>query len=93
MHTTTSYLPPTTRPGRSHGQMLLAGAIPRPVGAGAGGAGSYEWISPAQAAARLRVRVRDVYRLIDAGVLPAYRIDQQIRLLAHEVDEVRRRRG
>jgi excisionase family DNA binding protein len=52
---------------------------------------SYDWISPAQAAVRLQVTVRDVYRLIDTGVLPAYRIGHEVRLLAHEVEEVRRR--
>lgn len=51
----------------------------------------YRWISPVQAARRLNVSLRDVYRLIDAGVLPAYRIDDQVRLLAHEVDELARR--
>jgi excisionase family DNA binding protein len=60
---------------------------------GTGRRRSYEWIEPSQAAARLGVTVRDVYRLIDAGALPAYRIDNQIRLLAHEVDELRRRWG
>jgi excisionase family DNA binding protein len=51
----------------------------------------YRWISPVQAARRLSVSVPDVYRLVDAGTLPAYRIDNQIRLLAHEVDELARR--
>jgi excisionase family DNA binding protein len=54
--------------------------------------GPYRWISPVQAAGRLDVSERDVYRLIDAGTLPAYRIDGQIRLLAHEVDELAHRR-
>lgn len=56
-----------------------------------GRGGRYRWISPVQAARRLKVSVRDVYRLIDAGTLPAYRIDDRIRLLAHEVDELARR--
>jgi excisionase family DNA binding protein len=51
---------------------------------------AYDWISPAQAAVRLDVAVRDVYRLIDTGVLPAYRISHEVRLLAHEVEQARR---
>jgi excisionase family DNA binding protein len=59
---------------------------------GAGGRrGPYRWLSPVQAARRLNVSVPEVYRLIDAGTLPAYRIDDQIRLLGHEVDELARR--
>jgi excisionase family DNA binding protein len=48
----------------------------------------YHWLSPSEAADRLGVTPRDVYRLIDRGVLAGYRIDGRIRLLAHEVDGV-----
>jgi excisionase family DNA binding protein len=48
----------------------------------------YDWLSPTQAAERLGITLRAVYRLIDRGVLVGYRIDGQIRLLAHEVDAV-----
>ena len=48
----------------------------------------YDWLSPTQAADRLGITRRAVYRLIDRGVLVGYRIDGQIRLLAHEVDTV-----
>jgi excisionase family DNA binding protein len=48
----------------------------------------YDWLSPTQAAERLGVPLRAVYRLIDRGVLVGYRIDGQVRLLAHEVDAV-----
>ena len=48
---------------------------------------TYDWITPAQAATRLGTAVRDVYRLVDRGRLPAYRIGGEIRLLAHEVDD------
>jgi excisionase family DNA binding protein len=51
---------------------------------------AYDWITPTQAALRLDVTVRDVYRLIDTGVLPAYRIAHEVRLLAHEVERARR---
>jgi excisionase family DNA binding protein len=53
---------------------------PRPPG--------YDWLSPTEAAERLGVPLRGVYRLIDRGVLVGYRIDGQVRLLAHEVDAV-----
>lgn len=52
----------------------------------------YDWITPSGAAARLGIGLRDVYRLIDTGGLPGYSIDHQVKLLAHEVDEVARRR-
>ncbi|HEX6420180.1 MAG TPA: helix-turn-helix domain-containing protein [Acidimicrobiales bacterium] len=47
---------------------------------------AHDWISPAQAAVRLGIGVRDVYRLVDRGDLPGYRIAGEIRLLGHEVD-------
>jgi excisionase family DNA binding protein len=54
---------------------------------GAPGRRPYEWISPTQAAARLGVPVREIYRLINTGRLPGYRISNEIKLLAHEVAE------
>jgi excisionase family DNA binding protein len=51
----------------------------------------YRWVSSNQAAQQLGISVRRLYRLIDRGQLPAYRIDSEIRLLAHEVDEFRGR--
>ena len=50
---------------------------------------AYDWLSPAAAALRLGVAVRDVYRLIDTGNLPGYRIAHEVRLLAHEVETLR----
>lgn len=58
---------------------------------GRGGHPPYRWLTPAEAAERLGVPVREVYRLIDAGRLPGYRIANQVRLLAHEVDELAER--
>jgi len=58
---------------------------------GRGGRPAYDWISPAQAAARLGIGVRGVYRLVDGGHLPGYRIAGEIRLLGHEVDDYARR--
>jgi len=51
----------------------------------------YRWLSPGQVAARLGLSVRDVYRLIDVGELPAYRIAGTLRLLVSEVEEYLRR--
>jgi excisionase family DNA binding protein len=48
---------------------------------------NYRWISSVRAAERLGVSIRDLYRLIDRGDLPAYRIAGEIRLLAREVDD------
>ncbi len=78
---------PTNAPGDEGWVSVTVGATDRP-----GGRSSYEWITPTRAAARLGVALRDVYRLIDTGGVPGYRIDHQVRLLAHEVDEVARRR-
>jgi len=46
----------------------------------------YRWISSVRAAERLGLSIRQLYRLIDRGELPAYRIASEIRLLAHEVE-------
>jgi excisionase family DNA binding protein len=50
---------------------------------------SYEWLTPTRAAERLGIPVRQVYRLINTGHLPGYRIADEVRLLAHEVDDHR----
>ena len=42
-----------------------------------------------QAARRLHVSREDVYRLIDEGRLPAYRIGSAVRLLAADVEAYR----
>lgn len=44
------------------------------------------WLSTAEAADRLGITSRTLYRLIDAGKLPAYRIGRVIRLQESEVD-------
>jgi excisionase family DNA binding protein len=49
----------------------------------------YRWISSVRAAERLGLSIRELYRLIDRGQLPAYRIASEIRLLAHEVEGFR----
>jgi excisionase family DNA binding protein len=45
-----------------------------------------QWLSSKQASQRLGVTLRTLYRLIDEGQLPAYKIGRVIRLQAHEVD-------
>jgi excisionase family DNA binding protein len=54
----------------------------------------YRWLSPEAAADLLAVSVRDLYKLVDRGELPAYRIDGEVRLRRSDVDRVRdQRRG
>lgn len=45
-----------------------------------------DWLSSKDAANRLGITVRTLYRLIDAGDLPAYRFGRVIRLQGAEVD-------
>lgn len=45
------------------------------------------WLSTAQAATVLGVTTRTVYRFIDDGELPAYRMGRVIRLQLDEVEE------
>ncbi len=82
----------STAPGHTDPSPEGWGAVSRSTCDSSGRRGPYRWISPVQAARRLNLSVPDVYRLVDAGTLPAYRIDDQIRLLAHEVDAFARRR-
>jgi excisionase family DNA binding protein len=46
-----------------------------------------QWLSTKQASSRLGVTLRTLYRLIDEGQLPAYKIGRVIRLQAAEVDQ------
>jgi excisionase family DNA binding protein len=45
-----------------------------------------QWMSTAEAANRLGITARTLYRLIDAGELPAYKLGRVIRLQRAEVD-------
>lgn len=45
-----------------------------------------EWLSTQDAARRLGVTPRTLYRFIDLGDLPAYRLGRVIRLKADDVD-------
>ncbi|MGH9111814.1 MAG: helix-turn-helix domain-containing protein [Acidimicrobiales bacterium] len=46
------------------------------------------WMTTTAAAKLLGATIRDLYRAIDRGLVPAYRIDGQIRLRRHEVDSL-----
>jgi excisionase family DNA binding protein len=48
---------------------------------------AYRWVSPARAAELIGITLRELYALVDAGELPAYRIAGEIKLLAHDVDQ------
>lgn len=45
-----------------------------------------EWLSTQDAARRLGITPRTLYRFIDLGELPAYRLGRVIRLKADDVD-------
>jgi len=45
-----------------------------------------EWLSTQDAARRLGITPRTLYRFIDVGDLPAYRLGRVIRLKAEDVD-------
>lgn len=47
---------------------------------------SIQWIGTPEACARLGVTLRTLYRFIDEGQLPAYKMGRVIRLQAQEVD-------
>lgn len=49
-------------------------------------ASEIEWLSTQDAARRLGVTPRTLYRFIDLGDLPAYRLGRVIRLKAADVD-------
>jgi excisionase family DNA binding protein len=44
------------------------------------------WLSTKEAAARLGVALRSLYRFIDEGELPAYKLGRVIRLKEEDVD-------
>ena len=51
--------------------------------------GDYRWVTAVRAADMLGISTHELYRLIDTGELPAYRIADELKLL---VDDVRQRR-
>ena len=46
-----------------------------------------EWLSTQEAARRLGITTRTLYRFVDQGELPAYRMGRVIRLQGSDVDE------
>lgn len=54
-------------------------------------AAEIEWLSTGAAAKRLGVTVRTLYRFVDEGQVPAYKLGRVIRLQRSEVDEFIRR--
>lgn len=46
-----------------------------------------EWLSSKEAARHLGITTRTLYRLIDEGQLPGYKVGRVIRLQKSEVDE------
>jgi hypothetical protein len=51
--------------------------------------GEYRWVTPVRAADMLGISMYELYRLIDTGDMPAYRIAEEVKLLA---DDIRQRR-
>ena len=49
--------------------------------------GEIEWLSTQEAAKRLGITTRTLYRFVDLGELPAYRMGRVIRLQATDVEE------
>ena len=49
-----------------------------------------EWLKPIDAARRLNMPTRELYRLIDRGLLPAYRFGRTVRVLAEDLEAYRR---
>ena len=45
-----------------------------------------EWLSTQEAARRLGITTRTLYRFVDQGELPAYRMGRVIRLKAADID-------
>ena len=45
-----------------------------------------DWINTKQAAHRLGITLRTLYKLIDEGQIPAYKMGRVLRLKEHEVD-------
>jgi excisionase family DNA binding protein len=46
-----------------------------------------EWLSTQEAARRLGITTRTLYRFVDQGELPAYRMGRVIRLQSVDIDE------
>jgi len=49
--------------------------------------GDIEWLSTQEAARRLGITTRTLYRFVDQGDLPAYRMGRVIRVQASDIDD------
>lgn len=45
-----------------------------------------QWLTTREAAKRLGVGIRTLYRLIDEGFIPGYKIGDWVKIKAHELD-------
>ena len=66
---------------------MLATVLGEPVGAmSAAGERQIRWLSTRDACERLGITLRTLYRFIDEGQLPAYKMGRVIRLQADDID-------
>jgi excisionase family DNA binding protein len=49
-----------------------------------------QWLKPIDAARRLHMPTKELYRLIDRGLLPAYRFGRTVRILAEDLETYQR---
>jgi excisionase family DNA binding protein len=61
-------------------------SLPTDAAGGPQGSPDAVWLSTQEAARRLGVTARTLYRFIDQGDLPAYRLGRVIRLMLQDVD-------
>jgi putative molybdopterin biosynthesis protein len=61
-------------------------SLPTDAPGGPQGSPDAVWLSTQEAARRLGVTARTLYRFIDQGDLPAYRLGRVIRLMLQDVD-------
>lgn len=71
-------LTPWTQPSAIPVTTATVRCVPRSTGE--------HWMSTAEAAAHLGVKLRTLYRLIDEGEIPAYKLGRLIRLRTAEVE-------
>ena len=74
--------PPSHQPSKRHETTRDAVGYHAPMAR----SGDIEWLSTQEAARRLGITTRTLYRFVDQGELPAYRMGRVIRLQATDVD-------
>lgn len=75
-----------TEDGREVSKFRLNAAMATRTDMTGSGMTDIEWLSSKEAARRLGITQRTLYRLIDEGQLPAYKLGRVIRLQQAEVD-------